>query len=412
MSTSAHSRESGNPVLGPRLRGDERVELPGARRRLAGFARTLRDNGFRVGLAETSDALSVLASPAAAHPASLKSALRALFCATHSDWQRFDEMFDAYWRGAGMRQRQILAGSPQAGHALPKKLAEAHVPEEAHGLPDRLERRNDGGVDAAGEGRGRREGASSAERLSATDLRDIVDPAEIAATHALAARLARSMRARLVRREQVRRRGRRLDLRRSIHRNVSHGGTLIELAWRRRKIKPLRLVVLLDASGSMNLYTAFFVRFLHGVVDAFREAEAFVFHTRLAHVSPSLRDRDVTRAVEKLALIAQGIGGGTRIGESLATFNRWHARRVINSRTAIMIVSDGYDTGAPGQLGEEMRRLRRRCRKIVWLNPLIGWRDYSPQARGMQAALPYVDLFAPAHNLESLAALEPYLARI
>jgi uncharacterized protein len=412
MSTSAHSRESGNPVLGPRLRGDERVELPGARRRLAGFARTLRDNGFRVGLAETSDALSVLASPAAAHPASLKSALRALFCATHSDWQRFDEMFDAYWRGAGMRQRQILAGSPQAGHALPKKLAEAHVPEEAHGLPDRLERRNDRGVDAAGEGRGRREGASSAERLSATDLRHIVDPAEIAATHALAARLARSMRARLVRREQIRRRGRRLDLRRSIHRNVSHGGTLIELAWRRRKIKPLRLVVLLDASGSMNLYTAFFVRFLHGVVDAFREAEAFVFHTRLAHVSPSLRDRDVTRAVEKLALIAQGIGGGTRIGESLATFNRWHARRVINSRTAIMIVSDGYDTGAPGQLGEEMRRLRRRCRKIVWLNPLIGWRDYSPQARGMQAALPYVDLFAPAHNLESLAALEPYLARI
>ena len=110
----------------------------------------------------------------------------------------------------------------------------------------------------------------------------------------------------------------------------------------------------------MSLYTAFFVRFLHGVVDAFREAEAFVFHTRLAHVSPSLRDRNVTRAVEKLSLMAQGIGGGTRIGDSLAAFNRWHARRVINSRTAVMIVSDGYDTGEPGQLAAEMRRLRRR----------------------------------------------------
>ena len=185
--------------------------------------------------------------------------------------------------------------------------------------------------------------------MSVTDLRHIADPDDVAATHALAARLARTMRARLVRREQVRRRGRRLDLRRTIHRNVSHGGTLIDLAWRRRKIKPLRLVVLLDASGSMSLYTAFFVRFLHGVVDSFREAEAFVFHTRLAHVSPSLRDRDVTRAVDKLALMAQGIGGGTRIGESLATFNRWHARRVINSRTAVMIVSDGYDTGEPAQ---------------------------------------------------------------
>ena len=216
-----------------------------------------------------------------------------------------------------------------------------------------------------------------------------------------------------MRRERVRRRGRRLDLRRTIHRNVSHGGTLLDLAWRRRKIKPLRLVFLLDASGSMSLYTAFFVRFLHGVVDAFREIEAFVFHTRLA---PCVARRCATATSrarsDKLSLMAQGIGGGTQDRQSLATFNRWHARRVINSRTAVMIVSDGYDTGTPEQLGEEMRRLRRRCRRIIWLNPLIGWRDYSPQARGMQAALPYIDLFAPAHNLESLAALEPYLARI
>ncbi len=162
----------------------------------------------------------------------------------------------------------------------------------------------------------------------------------------------------------------------------------------------------------MSLYTAFFVRFLHGVVDAFREAEAFVFHTRLVHVSPSLRDRNVSRAVDRLSLVAQGIGGGTRIGESLAEFNRSHAARVINSRTAIVIVSDGYDTGEPERMAVEMRRLRRRCRRIAWLNPLIGWRDYAPEARGMKEALPYVDLFAPAHNLESLEALEPYLSRI
>jgi uncharacterized protein with von Willebrand factor type A (vWA) domain len=218
--------------------------------------------------------------------------------------------------------------------------------------------------------------------------------------------------ARLVRRQRPRRQGRRLDLRRTIHRNISHGGTPIDLVWRRRKIKPLRLVILLDASGSMSLYTAFFVRFIHGVVDAFAEAEAFVFHTRLAHVSESLRDRDVERAIDRMSLMAQGLGGGTRIGESLATFNRWHAKRVINSRTAVMIVSDGYDTGEPELLANEMRRLRRRCRRIIWLNPLIGWEGYAPEARGMQAALPFIDLFAPAHNLASLAALEPYLARV
>jgi uncharacterized protein with von Willebrand factor type A (vWA) domain len=382
------------------------------RQKLAGFARTLRDNGFKVGLAETRDALAVLAGPPGARAATLKPALRALFCATHSDWERFDEIFDAFWLGRHMRQARTLAGGPSGSQPGARRLGEARPQQGEAGLPDRTERRRDGEGDAAGDGRGRREGASRAESLATVDMRHIVDPADVTRAHALAVRLARVMRARLVRREQVRRRGRRLDLRRTIHRNVSHGGTLVDLAWRRRKIKPLRLVLLLDASGSMSMYTAFFVRFLHGVVDAFREAEAFVFHTRLAHVSASLRDRDVARAVDKLSLMAQGIGGGTRIGESLAAFNRWHARRVINSRTAVMIVSDGYDTGEPEKLGAEMRRLRRRCRRIIWLNPLIGWRDYSPAARGMQAALPYIDLFAPAHNLQSLAALEPYLARI
>jgi uncharacterized protein with von Willebrand factor type A (vWA) domain len=380
-----------------------------AGRRLAGFVRSLRDNGFAVGLAETSDALRILASPAAARPSQLKPALRSLLCATLSDWQRFDDIFDAYWHGRGVRRVQQISGVAGESRASLRRLSEAGAPAQA-ATPDHVERRD--GQDSQGEGRGRREGASRAEVLSVADFRHIVDPQDVAAAHALARRLAKTMRARLVRRRRAHRRGRRLDLRRTIHRSVSHGGTPVDLVWRRRKIKPLRLVMLLDASGSMSLYTAFFVRFLHGIVDAFREAEAFVFHTRLAHVSASLRDRNVARAVDRLSLMAQGIGGGTRIGECLATFNRWHAKRVINSRTAVMIVSDGYDTGEPERLSGEMRQLRRRCRRIIWLNPLIGWRDYTPQARGMRAALPYVDLFAPAHNLESLAALEPYLARI
>ena len=382
------------------------------RQKLAGFARTLRDNGFKVGLAETRDGLAILMLPIARRPAALKSALRSLFCATHSDWERFDEIFDAFWQGRDRRQVRMLAGTPPESRAPLRRLAGAGTAQDSHGLPDHVERPGDGDGQASNDARGRREGASRFDNLASVDLRHVIDPTDVAQSNALAARLARVMRARLVRREQIRRRGRRLDLRRTIHRNVSHGGTPIELAWRRRKIKPLRLVVLLDASGSMSLYTSFFVRFLHGVVDAFREAEAFVFHTRLAHVSDSLRDRDVTRAVDRLSLMAQGIGGGTRIGESLATFNQWHARRVINTRTAVMIVSDGYDTGEPERLASEMRRLRRRCRRIIWLNPLIGWRDYSPRARGMRAAMPYIDLFAPAHNLESLAALEPYLAKI
>jgi uncharacterized protein with von Willebrand factor type A (vWA) domain len=382
----------------------------GARRRLAGFVRTLRDNGFVVGLAESSDALAVLASPAAARRSSLQAALKALFCATRSDWQRFDEIFAAYWTGRGLRHGQVVAVSAPAGRPSALQTRRPVSAAGDMGLPQGVER--GGEEDTASGGTGRREGASRAEVLSAADLRHVVDPEEIEETQALAARLARTMRARMLRRREARRAGGQLDLRRTIHRSIPRGGTPIDLAWRRRRVKPLRLVVLLDASGSMSLYTTFFVRFMHGLVDAFREAEAFVFHTRLAHVSPSLRDRNLARAVDRLALMAQGIGGGTRIGESLATFNRWHARRVINSRTAVMIVSDGYDTGEPERLAAEMRRLRLRCRRIIWLNPMIGWRDYAPVAGGMRAALPYVDLFAPAHSLDSLAALEPYLAKI
>ena len=218
------------------------------------------------------------------------------------------------------------------------------------------------------------------------------------------------MRTRLTRRDLARRRGYGLHLRRTIHRNVSHGGVAISLVKRQRKPKPLRLVILLDASGSMSLYTGVFLRFIHGVLDEFRQAEAFLFHTRLAHVSDAMKEKDAARALDRLSMMAQGAGGGTKIGELLQTFNRWHASRVIHSRTCVMIVSDGYETGDAALLGIEMAALARRCRRIVWLNPMIGWEGYAPEARGIKAALPHIDFYAPAHTLNSLAALEPYLA--
>jgi uncharacterized protein with von Willebrand factor type A (vWA) domain len=309
--------------------------------------------------------------------------------------------------------------TPVAAEARSKKHAELHQlagPETQQQPQTRLGEQVPA-ADGAGEDRdanpaGKMEGASRAERLAETDFRKIHDPQAIVEAHALAARLAKRMRTRLSRRERARLKGRRLDLRRTIRRNVAHGGVPLELVWRRRKRKPLRLVVLLDASGSMSLYTSVFVRFIHGVLDHFREAEAFLFHTRLVHVSAALREKDAGRALDRLSLMAQGVGGGTRIGESLTTFNRCYARSVINSRTCAMIISDGYDTGAPEVMAAEMRQLARRCKRIVWLNPMIGWEGYQPSARGMQAALPFVDLFAPAHNLKSLAALEPYLAAL
>jgi uncharacterized protein len=380
------------------------------REKLSGFVSTLRDNGFVIGLAETRDALGVMSGASAARPSRFRSALRALFCSRHSDWQKFNEIFDAWWMERGMKSVTRMSGAPQKALSGLQALAAGNRGLGDNQNADHVERRE--GDEDTEAGQSKREGASRTELLSRTDFRHLTDPADLAAAHGLAERLAHRMRARLTRRMRVRRQGQRLDLRRTIHKSIAHGGTPIELVHRKRKDKPLRLVVLLDASGSMSLYSAVFLRFMHGVLDAFSQAEAYLFHTRLIHISPALRERDPQRAVERMSLMAQGTGGGTRIGESLATFNRWHAKRCIHSRTCVMIVSDGFDTGSADDLAAEMRALRRRCRRIAWLNPMIGWQDYAPVAAGMKAALPFIDLFAPAHNLESLNALEPYLARI
>ncbi|MES0813146.1 VWA domain-containing protein [Roseibium sp. SCPC15] len=383
------------------------------RLRLAGFVHSLRDSGFKVGLAETRDALKLLCSPLINRQHSLKSAFRALFCGRLSDWKKFDDLFDAYWSGKGVKTGIKVSGtSSKKTQKTIRELMDAHGSRQDTIAGD-VERQPGEEDEETGDApSGRREGASIAENLGTIDFRNLHDPDALAKAHELAERLAHSMRIRLTRRDRQKRKGPRLDLRRTIRHSIAHGGTPIELIRKGPRERQLRLVVLLDASGSMNNYTAVFTRFVHGILDSFREAEAFLFHTRLVHVSSALSERDPARALDRMGLMAQGIGGGTKIGEALADFNRWHAARVIHSRTCVMILSDGYDTGAPHALAEEMARLRRRCRRIVWLNPLIGWEGYEPTALGMQAALPHVDLFAPAHNLDSLAALEPYLARL
>lgn len=376
---------------------------------MVGFLRTLRDNGFAVGAAEMRDAAKFLDEGEMRAIDELRHGTRALLCTTPEDWRRFDEIFDAYWFRFGLKRVVAVSGTGQQGL---RRLPGSGPTAKPSVLAAAVERAAGKSENTAGQPGSRQRGASQAESLEKADLRQINDPQELARVHVLTARLAERMRSRLSRRERERRKGRRIDLRKTIHRNIAHGGTPIELFRRQRRDKPLRLVVLLDVSGSMNHYSLFFLRFILGVLDNFRQAEAFVFHTRLVHISETLKERNAEKALERMTLISQGWSGGTKIGESLEAFNRQHASRVLNSRSVVMVVSDGYDTGAPEKLGESLAKLRRRCKRIVWLNPMIGWSGYEPVAGGMATALPHIDLFAPAHNLESLAALEPYLAKL
>ncbi len=378
-------------------------------RRVAGFAATLRGAGFAVGRAETLDAARLLATPVADTPERLRGSLRALFASNRAEFLRFDELFDAFWRGRGAKRTAKVTASGEGAQAA-RRFEAGPGGLGSPSLPERTAVDADIGGEADGQGRER--GASRHDALSRKDFAKLTGETERQQALELAEALARAMRARLTRRERARRHGRRLDLRQTIRRSVAHGGEPFDLRFRQRKPKPLRLVALLDASGSMELYISVFTRFLHAVAQTFRESEAFLFHTRLAHVSSALTERHPQRALDRLSLMAAGVGGGTKIGECLSEFNRLHAKRAIHSRTCVMIFSDGYDTGEPERLASAMRELRRRCRRIVWLDPLTGREGFEPVARGLRAALPFVDLFAPAHDLASLAALEPYLARI
>ena len=374
--------------------------------RLIGFVQFLRANGFPVGVREGLDALVVAQHCKLMDRQRLGWGLRSLLCSNADQWSRFDNLFQAYW-------------NPPNRQAFVQSSASAKVEKALGRQPGSLGKGNTNDVDGtsaiddgeAGDG-GSRGGASLQASLRQTDFRFLHDGREMRELEEMAERLARRMRRRLVRRQRVQQHGRRIHLRRTLRKSLRYGGTPLELAFKNRRRLLPRLVFILDVSRSMNLYSYFFLRFVRGIVEAFSDVHAFVLHTRLVHVTDALRERDMTKLKEKLAILSMGWGGGTRIGDCLDTFNREYGRRLVNSRSVVVVVSDGLDTGEPYVLADGMARLRQRARRILWLNPLLGRDGYEPTAGGMQAALPYLDLFAPAHNLDSLQALETHITNV
>ena len=375
--------------------------------RITGFTLLLRDNRFPIGVGEGLDALEAAGIFGIQDSRSLRFGWRALLCTNKSDWRRFDDLFDVYWLHRGTKRGSQTSGSSAKNRNLEPG---GGLSGENAGVPDRVERGPGNGDESGGEARS--QGASTRESLLDTDVRHLNDPDEIARAHELAERLAARMKTRISRRQRAAGRGRRLDLRKVIHKSISTGGLPMRLAFRKPKPKPLRLVLILDVSGSMSQYSAFFLRFMRGVLSAFKESDAFVFHTRLTRIGDVLGEGTTERALERLALITTGWSGGTKIGDSLETFNGQYAGRLLNNRSVVMVLSDGYDTGPPDHLARQLAIIQRRARRVVWLNPMIGWRGYEPVAGGMAAALDYIDLFAPAHNLKSLVALEPCFAKL
>jgi len=379
--------------------------LPG---RLVEFVRLARDNGFQAGIAETLDALRVARVCGLTHMQRLHWGLRSLLCGDHNNWRRFDQLFDAYWQPENVQRIWTQSDAAAPVGRRPSLAPGAGAWQGSACDVDRAGQEAGEDADSGGSARG---GASKRELLARTDFRFITDADEMHKMEQLVGRLAKRMRRLMVRRQKIHRRGRQVHLRRTVRNSLQYGGVPLELALRRPGERQPRLFLLVDVSRSMSLYSYLFLRFARGIVAAFRDAAVFAFHTRLVRITDALEQPNLAKTGQRLALISAGWSGGTRIGECVGSFLAQYGHR-LNSRSLVLIVSDGLETGDPELLGQHLATVKNRCRKLIWLNPLLGRPGYEPRSGGMSAALPYLDLFASVHNLASLRALEAELAGV
>ena len=362
------------------------------------FCRFAREQGLSGGVQETLGAVRAVAALGVARQQDLACALRSVLCSSEEEWLAFEKIFDAFWN-----------------QAEPKPLADRRSPRRAE-TPE--PGRKSGGALMSGamadsdsteeQGSQAVTGASAQERLRKADFSTLRQD-DLAALEQIALRLLRQMSLRLSRRRRITTARGRLDLRRTIRSSISRGGNPVDLRYREPRPRPSRLAILLDISGSMSPYSLFLMRFVYALQKHFRRVDAFLFSTELVEVTSILRARRLPDALNALSQLATGWSGGTKIGSSLRDLNKLHARKLRSADTVFMILSDGWDTGEPEILAAQLAAVKRRVRKLIWLNPLLGVPDYRPITRGMSAALPHLDVFAPAHNLESLLALEQHL---
>ncbi len=203
-----------------------------------------------------------------------------------------------------------------------------------------------------------------------------------------------------------------LDLRQTIRASIGQGGDPFFLKFKHKKRRKQRLVVLLDVSGSMDKYSFFLLRFLCALGMHFEKIEAFIFSTKLIRITEYLNAKNLSHTLTVLSLKADNWSSGTKIGSCLKTFNEVYAKTILNGHSTTIILSDGLDTGEPEELATELKKIKLRTRQLIWLNPLKGMPGYQPVQRGMSAALPEVDVFRTAHNLDSILELENLLVNI
>lgn len=359
------------------------------------FCRYLREHNFSLGPAEEADVLQALSLITFTDPEIFQMILKGVLARSKKEQQKFDNLYDDYWSQYFKAVDSKIKDAEAEDQVNPKSDSKKKAP-SLQALKSWLYGK----------------GSTEETEIAAYSGQEVLTQKDFSAYTAVELeemmrflqQLARSLALKRQRRFRPSKHQATFDLRRTMRLNMRRGGEILDLAFREPKERKLQLVLLCDVSQSMDLYSRFLVQFAYAFQQSYRRIETFVFSTSLHRITEEMQEQDYDLALQHLSEKVPNWSGGTKIGPSLQEFIDNH-RQYLDRRTLVLILSDGWDTGDLEVLEESMRTLHRRSSRVIWLNPLAGNPDYEPTVKGMQVALPYVDAFAAAHNLESLKSV-------
>ena len=359
------------------------------------FCRFLRQQHFTAGIEEEALALQALSFIDYNNSMVFREALKAILCRNRAQLMEFDILFNQYWKELAsaveskLKQQQTHTAKQNAKDASFKSLKAWLSGNKSEELEEMAS-------------------YSINESLSQKNFADVPDD-EVEELMRNIKALSRRLAAHINRRYEKDNRINLPDLRRTLRKNMRRGGELLELAFRKPKQNRTKLVVICDVSRSMELYAAFLLQFMYAFQQVYKRVETFAFSTSLQHITQLLKQNDFHAAMRVLSAQNEGWSGGTRIGKSLHAFVKDHAIKYLDKKTIVIIMSDGWDTGDLDLLQQSMEIIHNRSKKVIWLNPLAGYADYKPHVAGMKTAMPFINVFAPVHNAESLRSLSKWL---
>ena len=374
------------------------------------FGRFLRQAGWHVGTGEIMSAIEASSKIDPSNRYDFRDSLKACFITNHKMIPLFDQLFDLYWRNpdkienvSDILRRLHRSRSNDAGLPTVKDQVKELYSKRVEGFKDKKDDKEveEGEFDVF---------LYSPQEILREKRFDAYTTEEYDEAKKFISRWTLEFGERKLRRLEKGRSPYRLNIRDTIRKNIFPTQDFIQLDWKDRKTKQRPLVVLTDISGSMDHYSRILLHFIYTVHSVNKWVEAFTFGTRLSRITHYLRKKDANDSLELINGSVKDWSGGTKIGETLETFNRIWARRVLSGGAIVLVISDGWDTGNIELLGKETDRLHRSCHRLVWLNPNLGYEDFKPLTQGLQAILPHVDDFLPIHNLNSLIDLVDILS--